>query len=438
MKYGMALLLLAFTVLSSVNLLAAPRIQTWTSPQGTPVFFLPTEGLPLVDISLTFDAGSARDGSAPGLASLTGSLLDQGAGGASAGEIAERLEGVGAQFGVGVSRDSSSISLRSLTDPKALETALSVFSDVVARPDFQPADVDRLRQRTLVSIKAREESPGTLAQLAFFKQIFGDHPYARPIAGDADSVAGLTREQLQQFHQRYYVAHNAWLVIVGEVSRQQAEAIADQLLSGLASGSRAAPLPEVRAPKQAQFQHINYPSAQTHIYSGLPGIHRTHPDLFPLVVGNHILGGSGFTSRIVKEIREKRGLSYSAYSYFSPMVQTGPFTMGLQTRNEKAEEARQALSDTLRTFVTEGPSEEELAAAKKNITGGFALNLDSNRKLLGQIQKIAFYGLPLDYLDNYIDRVNAVTTEQIRDAFQRHIQLDKLATVQVGQRVAND
>lgn len=412
--------------------LATPDIQRWTDASGAEVYYLETQGLPLLDIGLIFDAGSARDADQAGLAALTNAMLDQGAAGKSADAIAQTLEGVGAQLSTDVDRDSATISLRSLTDPEILTPALQVFVDVVTRPDFPKADFERQRKQTLLGIQARQESPGTLAQLAFFKQIFGTHPYANAITGYADSIQALSRKDLQRFHQQYYVARNAVLIIVGAVSPDQAKAIAKQLLAGLPQGEAAKPLPVVEAPDQAQLEQIAFPSEQTHIYSGLPGMTVQDPDYFPLMVGNHILGGSGFTSRIVKEIREARGLSYSAYSYFSPMAQAGPFMMGLQTRNEKAEEALNALHETLVTFVHDGPTDAELEASKKNITGGFALRLDSNRKLFGQIGHIAFYKLPLDYLAQYIDRVNAVTREQIQDAFQRRVNPDRLATAQVG------
>lgn len=414
--------------------LATPNIQHWESQHGAQVFFLPTQGLPLVDIGLVFDAGSARDQQQAGLAALTGAMLEQGAGGLSADAIAQALEGVGAQMSIDVSRDSASVSLRSLTDPAVLKPALEVMAKVLAQPDFPAADLARLRQQTLLGIKSRGESPGTVAQLAWFKQIYGQHPYARAISGYEDTVTALTEADLRRFHQDYYVARNAVLIIVGDVDKQQATQIADQLLSGLPTGQPAPPLPAVEPLHAAQFEQIPFPSEQSHILSGLPGISMNDPDYFPLVVGNHVLGGSGFTSRIVKEIREARGLSYSAYSYFSPMVQQGPFMMGLQTRNEKAEEALTALHQVLEAFVKDGPTAEELDAAKKNITGGFALRLDSNKKLFGQIARIAFHQLPLDYLDRYIDQVNAVTAEQVRDAFQRRVPLDALATVQVGQK----
>jgi zinc protease len=183
---------------------------------------------------------------------------------------------------------------------------------------------------------------------------------------------------------------------------------------------------------EAERVFIEHPSQQMHILMGQPGIRRGDEDYFPLYVGNHVLGGGGMISRLFAEIREKRGLSYSAYSYFSPMKQPGPFVAGLQTRADQAEEAIAVLKDNLRRFIAEGPTAEELEASKKNITGGFPLRIDSNNEILAYLAAIGIYDLPLDYLDTFNDRVEAVTIEQIRDAFARRVSPDTIVTVMVG------
>jgi zinc protease len=179
-------------------------------------------------------------------------------------------------------------------------------------------------------------------------------------------------------------------------------------------------------------QRIDFPSSQTHVYLGQPGMRRGDPDYFPLYVGNHILGGSGLVSLLMHEVREKRGLSYSTYSYFAPMAVRGPMIMGLQTKNDQAEEARGVLLDTLQRFIDEGPTDDELDAALKNITGGFPLRIDSNSDVVSYLSVIGFYDLPLDYLDRFTDRVSSVTKEQIRDAYRRRVHPQRLAMVLVG------
>jgi len=383
---------------------AVPVIQYWQTSNGADVYFVATDGLPIVDARLVFNAGSAYDGKHYGLAALTSSLLDQGAAGQNAQQIAEQLESVGAQLSTGSSRDFSTISFRSLSDPAALNTAWAVFKNILNAADFPAKDFQREKQRSLLSIKRRQESPGVLAQLALYQEIYKGHPYANPIQGDALSLSKIGLEALRGFYQRYYVASNLKLVLVAGVSRQQAEEMA----------RKARLIAEVNDIAQGQTIHLEYPSQQTHIMYSLPVMTHNDADNFALYLGNHILGGSGFSSRIVKEIREERGLAYSAYSYFHPMVQKGPFLIGLQTRNEKR-------------------TKQELIAAKKNISGSFALRLDSNKKLLASVVSIVASGAPLDYLNTYLKNIEAVSVEQIKEAFQRRLIVDKMVMVTAGQ-----
>jgi zinc protease len=422
-------------LLISAQSIAVPTIQHWKTDNGASVYFVPTDGLPILDAQLVFDAGSARDANKNGVAALTSALLDQGAAGQSAQQIAEKLESVGAQMGVSTSRDFTSISYRSLTDNTALKTSWAVLNDVLNKPDFPDVDFNREKERTLLGIKRRQESPATLAQLALYREIYNNHPYANAIQGVEETVSVLKVGDLKQFYQQYYVAKNLTVVLVGGVTKEQAKMVVHKLVGRLPAGEKASLLPEVSLQEEGKTIHQEYPSQQTHLMYSLPVLKQNDADYFPLYVGNHILGGSGFSSRIVKEIREERGLAYSAYSYFHPMRQKGPFLMGLQTRNEKVKEASTAVKQTLETFIQNGPTEEELTAAKKNIMGGFALKLDSNKKLLANVVGIVTSGVPLDYLNSYTQKVAAVTQEQITQAFQRRVIMSSMVMVTVGQAV---
>jgi zinc protease len=324
------------------------------------------------------------------------------------------------------------VSVRTLTQEPALSTALETFAEVVGNPRFPEPDLERLRKATLVSLRQDEQQPRSVGTKAFYQAVFGDHPYAADPSGTRESVEGLNRQDLLDHYQRYYVANNAIVAMVGAVSRTQAERIAEQVTAKLAAGEAAPALARVPELAKGRLQHLEFPSSQSHIFIGQPGMSRTDPDYFPLYVGNHILGGNGLVSLLSQEVREKRGLSYSVYSYFLPMQVRGPFMMGLQTKNAQAEQAREVLMDTLRRFVARGPSEDELTAAKQNITGGFPLRIASNSKIVEYLAVIGFYGLPLDYLDTFNTRVDAVTSAQVREAFARRLQLDKFATVVVG------
>jgi len=411
---------------------AMAPIQHWETAQGARVYFVPATELPMVDVRVVFDAGSARDGKRPGLARLTNTLLTQGAAGLSADEVAARLEGVGARLGNGSQRDMAWVGLRSLSDPTRLDPAVSLLADILAKPNFSAADFERERERMLVGLKALKARPGAVAQRAFYAALYGDHPYATPPEGTEEGLAGIERYRVRDFHRNYYVARNAVVAIVGDLDRKGAEALAERLTAGLAEGRRAPPLPEVRPLAEGRELRVPHPSTQTHILMGEPGMRRGDPDYFPLYVGNYVLGGGGLVSRISQEIREKRGLSYSAYSYFLPMARRGPLVLGLQTRNEQADEALKVLRQTLQRFVSEGPTAEELEAARRHITGGYPLRIDSNRKILDYIAMIGFYGLPLDYLERFNERVEAVTLERVKDAFARRVHPDRMLTVILG------
>jgi zinc protease len=427
---GRALLL--FLVTWSPILWAGPEIQTWQTPNGAKVLFVAAPEIPMVDAQVIFDAGSARDGDKPGLTSLTNGLLTEGAGAWNADQIAQRLEGVGAELDSGALRDMAWVSVRSLTEQPALDTALETLAAIISRPRFDPEDVERLRQQMQVSLRRSEQNPGSVAKKAFYRQVYGDHPYGADSGGTEESLAALSREDLVAAYQRYYVAANAVVAIVGAVEQEQAKKIAAQLTAGLPRGEPAPALPEVAGLGSAVLHQRVFPSSQTHLYVGQPGMRRNDPDYFSLYVGNHILGGNGLVSQLSEEVRENRGLSYSVYSYFLPMRELGPFMIGAQTKNASAEEALGAMREVVQRFIEQGPTAEELRAAKRNITGGFPLRIASNNKILSYLAVIGFYDMPLDHLDTFNAKVEAVTAEQIRDAFRRRLDLDRLVTVVVG------
>ena len=419
-------------LLTALPVQAIPPIQHWLTDNGLRVYYVHAPELPMVDLNITFAAGSARDGKHSGVAHMTSTLLDTGAAGLSATELASRIEALGAELDTGSARDMAWVTLRSLSDGEHLQPALAILGDILGKPDFNKRDFERERERTLVALRADEQSPSTVAEYAHFDAIYHDHPYALRENGTEAGIKALSLDDIREFHSRYYVARNAVLAIVGDVDRKAAEQLAEQLADRLPEGQRADPLPPGPPLEKASMERIYHPSAQTHVRMGAPGMHRGDPDYFPLYVGNYVLGGSGLVSRLSDEVREKRGLSYSVSSYFSPMEQDGPYLLSLQTRNDQSEAALAVMRETLQKFVDEGPTEKELVAAKKNITGGFALLIDSNSKILSYLVMIGFYGLPLDYLETFNANVEAVTREQIIDAFRRRVQPDTMATVIVG------
>jgi len=429
-------LLLSCLTLLPLSSLAGPAIQHWTTSNGARVYFVPAPDLPMIDVRIVFDAGSARDEQQAGLAQLSNNLLDAGSGELNADQIATRFEQVGARFSNSAYRDMAIIELRSLTDTQLMNPAIQTTAQLLANPSFPTASVERERQRLLINLRERQQSPGDIADDTFMAAIYDGHPYASPTVGNEASLNTLQRDDVINFHRRYYVARNATVAIVGALDRAAAEQLAWTLVKDLKAGRSAALLPPTTLQPATSARnkplHIDHPSSQTHIIIGQPGMSRDDPDYFPLYVGNHVLGGSGLVSRISEEIREKRGLSYSAYSYFSPMRQQGPFMIGLQTRNDQANEALQVARDTLQQFINDGPTAKELEESKQNITGGFPLRLSSNKKIIGMLALIGFYQLPLDYLDSFSANIDSVTIAAIKDAFGRRLQPQQMATVLVG------
>ena len=421
---------LFFVSVSTVQ--AAPKIQHWVTDNGVRVYFFPAHELPMMDLRVVFDAGAARDGGKAGVALLTNGMLAEGAGGLDTTAIAEQFDSVGASFSNSAHRDMSVMSLRSLTDKKLLDVATSTFKTVLNEPTFPKGAFDRERNRLLVGLESEKQSPQAISSNAFFKALYGEHVYANKSNGTVKSVKSITIADMKAFYKKYFVAKNAVVALVGDLNRKQAEALVNKVTGNLPSGSAAAAITPVKALAKADEQRIQFPSMQSHILVGQPGIKRGDPDYFPLYLGNHVLGGSGLVSILSDEIREKRGLAYSSYSYFSPMREAGPFIMGLQTKNSTVDEALSVLKETLTKFVNEGPTEKQLEATRKNLVGGFALRISSNSKIVENLASIGFYGLPLDYLDKYILNVESVTMTQVKDAFKRRLNVDKLVTVVVG------
>ncbi|MDO8351386.1 MAG: pitrilysin family protein [Gallionella sp.] len=410
---------------------ATPHIQSWQSASGAKVLFVENHDIAMLDVAVSVPAGSSFDAKS-GVAGMTHHLLDKGATGLSEDDISRGMADIGAQFGGSFDQDRASVSLRTLSSAAERDQALNIMAQVLQQPAFMDAVLTREKVRLISALKEAETQPESIADKAFQKAVYGAHPYALPVSGEVVSVEKITIQDLRDFYAAHYNASRAVVAIMGDVTRAQAEAIAGQLTAQLPVSGGHAALPAVTMQIPAIEQRIAHPASQSHILIGAPGMSRSDPDYFPLYVGNYILGGGGFVSRLMNEVREKRGLAYSVYSYFMPLKQPGAFQIGLQTKKEQADEALKLVRNTLAEFITQGPTEKELRAARQNIVGGFALRIDSNRKILDYLSIIGFYDLPLTYLDDFTARVERVTVAQIRDAFARHIHPQAMATVIVG------
>jgi len=418
---------------------AAIPIEHWTHASGARVYLVASPSIPMLDVQLNFDGGSRRDPVAQaGLAGATASLLSAGVE-AQPGQpaldenqLSEAWMDLGAQFGASARGDRFSLSLRTLTEPALLEQAVALAARQLAAPAFPEAVWTRDRERSIAALLEAENRPGTHAGRAFAQAVYGSHPYG--FESTAQTLNAVSVADMRAFYRRHIVACRAQISLVGAIDRAQADGIVGRFMAAIAPHGceTLPPVAEVLPLAQAVEQRLPFDAAQAQVLIGQPGMARDDPDFFPLFVGNHILGGGGFVSRLTTEVREKRGLSYSVYSYFSPGLHAGAFQIGLSTRPDQADLAVSVAREVVRDFVAQGPTEAELQAAQAFLVNGFALRIDSNRKLLDNVANIAWNGLPLDYLDTWTERVKAVTVADIRRAFQRVLQPERMVTVVVG------
>lgn len=418
-------------VLISLSAQAGLDIQHWQTASGTRVYFVENHDLPIIDVSINFPAGSARDTQATsGLAGVTRYMMTLGAAGMDEEVLTNEFADIGAVFGGEFDLDRAGFKLRTLTSEQT--KALSTFNKVLHKPDFPEAVLAREKGRIVSGLQESATQPESISGKLFMRALYGNHPYSLAEDGEVDAVNAMQTSDLRKFYQAHYTAKSAVIALIGDMTSAQAREIAETMSAGLPQGPAVAKLPAVSPLAAPNMQSVQHPASQAHILLGQPGIKRGDVDYFPLYVGNYILGGGGFVSRLTEEVREKRGLVYSVYSYFMPMAEAGPFQIGLQTKKEQANDALKLVNATVQKFIEGGVTEKELKAAKSNLIGGFPMRIDSNSKILDYISVIGFYELPLTYLNEFNTNIAKVTTQQIKDAYQRRVKQANFATVVVG------
>lgn len=410
------------------------KIDHWSTKNGVPVYFVAKKEIPIIDIGILFHVGSAQDNSSPGIAQFTTQMLDQGTQNLNADQIASRFEAVGAHFSANTNQDMTVLNLRSLSAPQFFNPALNNFSTILKAVNFPEFAINRIKKQMLIALKQEAQTPTAIASKTFYQTLYGPHPYASPILGNKNSIEQLSQKKLLNFYQQNYVAQNAMLAIVGNITKARAIATAEQLSAMLSKGRSSISINSPASPHlKNHIVKVPYPSKQTTIFLGQIGIAVNDPDYFPLLVGNQILGGGILTSKLFNEVRNKRGLCYGINSGFKPLQVAGPFFIVLQTRRDQAAKALTLTQQTLKNFLAKGPTSQEILGAKQALIGSFPNSIASNKEILVAIEKIGFYKLPLDYLDSYQQKINSVNLEQIRHAFQR-IKPERMIVVMLGQQ----
>jgi len=415
-------------------------IEKLDSVKGAKAYLVQTQALPMLDIEISVDAGDRFDPTGKsGLASMTAELMNYGArsskGALSEAQIADEIADLGANFGISVGGERAVIRIRSLSRKDLRDRAVQLASAMLSAPTYDAKILEREKQRAITGLLEAETKPESVLERRFRKSVYGNYPLSE--SPSVKSVGSVSISDLARFHQQFYRGDRIIVSIVGDVSPVEANEIVEVLLKNVPQSGAAIPaLPQFERspiePLASRQIYIPFDSQQAHIAMGMTAITRSNPDYFPLIVGNYILGGGGFVSRLMSEVREKRGLAYSVFSYFAPGKDTGIFQAGLQTKGDQATLALEVMNSTIANFIANGATPSELQAAKANLVNGFPLRIDNNRKLLDNVSSIAWNDLPLDTLETWTTKVDAVTLEQVSAAFQKYLAMDRMKIVVLG------
>jgi zinc protease len=427
-----------FLLVASISAQAATTIQHWVNRDGVLIYLVEAKTIPMVDVQVDWPVGSASDPQSKiGLASMTAALIDKGAVAnkkvLTEAAIADKLADLGAVLSFSAGAERSSMRMRSLSDAKRVNELVSLTAQILNEPLFDSKVLSREKDRTIMAIKEAQIKPEVILSKEFDRQIYGSHPYG--LSASVATVQSITQKDVKDFYFNRYSKKGVKVSIVGDIDKASADHLVEKVLAGFPKEAKITQsVPEVSLfqPNSSKVIKIPHAAQQAHISMGMPTIARKNSDYFPMLVGNYILGGGGFVSRLVKEVREKRGLAYSVYSYVSPGRQIGPYVAGMQTQQSQADLAVDVMKKTISEFIEHGPTDEEMNAAKDNLINGFPLRIDSNRKILDNVASIAWNDLPLDTLDTWRDQLKAVTKEQVKKAFKTHLDMNRMVTVVVG------
>lgn len=415
-------------------------IEQLESFNGARAYLVQTKSLPMVDIEVSIDAGDRYDPAGKsGLADLVAGLMTYGARGdkglLSEAQIADEIADLGANIGFSVSGERATLRIRSLSRKDLRDRVVQLAAAMLSAPSYDANIVAREKQRTITSLLEAETKPEYVLERRFKSMVYGNYPLAQ--SPSVKSVSAITPADLAQFHKRFYRSDRMIVSIVGDVDQAQAKEIVQNLLKKIPqTGPNIPTLTQLqRSPVEPLSERevfIPFDSQQAHIAMGMTAVTRNNPDYFPLLVGNYILGGGGFVSRLMSEVREKRGLAYSVFSYFSPGKDAGIFQAGLQTKSDQGSLALEVMSQTNANFIANGPTVSELLAAKANLVNGYPLRIDNNRKLLDNVSSIVWNDLPLNTMEIWTQQVEAVTLDQVTAAFQKYLAMDRMKIVVLG------
>ncbi|MEW6584893.1 MAG: pitrilysin family protein [Nitrospirota bacterium] len=401
-------------------------------PNGLIILHSENHNLPIVMVTLVIKAGQAHEPKdKAGLANLTAELLAEGTKKRSSKEISEEIEFIAASLGVSAGNDLTTLTLSVLK--KDVRKGIELFSDVLLNPAFPPEEIKRTKDLIKGSLKRREEDPSFLADRAFRKEVFGEHPYARLLEGSIETIENISKEDIEKFYSARFLPNNAILSVAGDLTRDELHGLIQQYIGDW----KRADLPEKEAAmperkKERTVIKIEKDLTQANIVMGNLGLRREDPDWYAVSVMNYILGGGGFSSRLMLSIRDEMGLAYDVHSAFVPLKDAGYYEIGLQTKNESATTAIDEVLKQINKMIAEPVSDEELSEAKSFLTGSFRRRLDTNRKIADFFAMVEFYNLGPDYVAKYSDYINAVTKEDVLRVARKYLSPEHYVLVVVA------
>lgn len=430
---GIAMALALFSASNAADAQVG-KIEQLKTPAGIEVWFVRDDTLPILSVNFAFAGGASQDpADRAGLSYMTAAMLDEGAGDLDAKTFQERLERRAISLSFSSDRDAFRGSVRVLSEHR--DEAFELLRLALTSPRFDQEAIDRIRASILAANKRSLTNPDEVAGLHWFAQAFPNHPYGRPVKGDEKSIGGIERAMLFEYAKKNLARSNLKIAVVGSVDSAELLRLIDHAFAKLPAQADLVEIPEVAPQSLGRREVVDLNIPQTTITFGGLGLKRKDPDFIPAFVLNHILGGGAFSSRLYREVREKRGLAYSVYSYLATLNRSGLFMGGTSTRNDRAAEALKIIEQEIVRIAAEGPTAEELAQAKSYLTGSYLLHFDTSAKVAQQLLAIQLEELGADYIRRRNDMVNGVTADDVRRAAKRFLTDSKLFVIMVGRPV---
>lgn len=421
--------------LSFILLAALPanamKIQKVTSKNGIEAWLVEDHSRPILSLQFAFDGGAAQDPDGkPGVATFVSGMLDEGAGDLDSEAFQNRLEDLAAKMSVNASLDHVMVGFQTLTENR--DEALKLLQMALTSPHFKPEDVERIREQIVGNIKLEEKEPSKAAAIEWFKLAFGSHPYGHPVNGTLESVAAITPDDLRDYVKKNFARDNLKVAVVGDIDAAQLGEALDKLFGELPAKSSRKPVPEVVWGNSKQ-RVVSMPNPQSVVQFGFEGIKRNDPDFIPAYILNYVVGGGGFASKLMHEVREKRGLAYSVYTYLHPLEHAGIFAGGVATENKAVGQSLELIKTELEQVASEGLTEQELRSAKDFLIGSFALRFDTSGKIAAQLLAIQLDNLGMDYIDRRNGEIEAITVADIKRVAKRLLEPKNLIVTVAGE-----